>query len=366
MPADEINIFYGKTASFYGDSLTEENYHYTKGYHQWVKEILGLESYSNHGKSGNKISDVYNKVNSVNDTADIIFIMCGVNDQTYSVPIGVIGDNTTDTTYGALNLLCALLKQKYPTKIVVFITPHYQTKYPHSEGVTSYEVSKAVREVCGKYAIPIYDNFVLSGIYSTNLSTFTTDNCHWNNSAHEMVGKNLAQFMLNTFRYIHSNSVTMMTGMEITGFQFENQYHISLYVTADDLPAITNESPMFGFTMKPLTDFVPNCIRTGGMYMVAKVNDLSAGYTDVPYDNHDAIANIVNNGDGTYSVTMVQNVVSHNADRAFWCFPINMSLVVGNKFNITNAFVYVGDKQYPIHAIGGAFVGETFTTDKTE
>lgn len=197
-----VSIFSGKTASFYGDSLTEANWHYTKGYHQWVKEILGLASYKNYGVSGYKVSDVYNKVNSVSDTSDIIFIMCGVNDQTFSVPLGVMGDTTSDTTYGALNLLCGLLKQKYPTKLVVFITPHYQTNYLHNDGITSYDVSKAIREVCGKYAIPVYDNFVLSGIYTTNLSTFTTDNCHWNDKAHEMVGKNLARFVDNTFGYL--------------------------------------------------------------------------------------------------------------------------------------------------------------------
>ena len=198
------SVFKGKTASFYGDSLTEVNGHYTKGYHSWIKDLLGLASYNNYGVSGYKVSDVYNKVNSVTDTADIIFVMCGVNDQTFSVPLGTMGDNTTDTTYGALNLLCALLKQKYPTSIVVFITPHYQTKYPHSSGITSYEVSKAIREVCEKYAIPVYDNFVLSGIYSTNLSTFTTDNCHWNDIAHEMVGKNLAKFVTDSFRYVYN------------------------------------------------------------------------------------------------------------------------------------------------------------------
>lgn len=202
----EVSIFLNKTASFYGDSLTEANYHYSKGYHKWVQDILGLASYNNYGKSAYTVSAVYNMVKSVTDAADVVFVMCGVNDQTFSVPLGTLGDTKTGTTYGALNMLCALLKQKYPTSIIVFITPHYQNKYPHSGGITSYEVSKAVREVCEKYAIPVYDNFVLSGIYSTNLSAFTTDNCHWNDTAHEMVGKNLARFMLNTFRYIHGNT----------------------------------------------------------------------------------------------------------------------------------------------------------------
>jgi lysophospholipase L1-like esterase len=201
------NIFKGKTASFYGDSLTEVNGHYTKGYHSWLQDKLGFKSYNNYGVSGYKISDVYNRVKNINDTADIIFVMCGVNDQTFSVPLGTLGDTTTATSYGALDLLCSTLKTKYPTKLIVFITPHYQTKYPHSNGITSYEVSRAVKEVCEKYAIPIYDNFILSGIYSTNLSYWTTDGCHWNNKAHEMVGKNIANYMLNQFSYVVSNAV---------------------------------------------------------------------------------------------------------------------------------------------------------------
>ena len=41
------SVFAGKTASFYGDSLTGQNYHYTKGYHKWVTEILGLTDTAN-------------------------------------------------------------------------------------------------------------------------------------------------------------------------------------------------------------------------------------------------------------------------------------------------------------------------------
>lgn len=197
------NVFSGKTAAFYGDSITEQNAHYTKGYHAWVKELLGLASYNNYGTSSYKVSNVYSKVNEVSDTADIVFVMCGVNDQTFSVPLGAMGDTTTGTTYGSLHLLCNALKTKYPTSIIVFITPAYQTKYPHNSGVTSYEVSKAIKDVCEKYAIPVYDNFVLSGICDTNLSVFTTDNCHWNDVGHEMVGKNLAAYMLDTFHYVH-------------------------------------------------------------------------------------------------------------------------------------------------------------------
>ena len=201
---NENSVFAGKTASFYGDSLTEANYHYTKGYYTWVKEILGLSSLHNYGVSGYDIADVLTKMQSVTDNPDLVFVMCGVNDQTHSVPLGQFGDTTTATIYGSYDALCSYVKQKYPTKLVIFITPHYQTKYPHSSGVTSYEVSKAMLEVCQKYAIAVYDNFQLSEIYSTNLSAWTTDNCHWNNKAHEMVGKNLSDWILSTFAYLYT------------------------------------------------------------------------------------------------------------------------------------------------------------------
>jgi hypothetical protein len=69
-----------------------------------------------------------------------------------------------------------------------------------------YDVAKAVKEVCEKHSIVVYDNFVNSGIHTANLSYWTTDNCHWNDSAHEMVGKNLAKFVADSFRYVYGNT----------------------------------------------------------------------------------------------------------------------------------------------------------------
>ena len=496
----EPSVFAGKTASFYGDSLTAVNYHYTKGYHAWVKDILGLASYHNYGKSGYTVSDVYNKVNSVTDTADIIFVMCGVNDQNFSVPLGAMGDTASGTTYGALDLLCAKLKQKYPTKLVVFITPHYQTNYKHSGGVTSYEVSKAIREVCEKYAIPVYDNFVLSGIYSTNLSAFTTDNCHWNDAAHEMVGKNLARFMLSTFRYVHTSDASSHTHSyteavttaptcteagvktftcecgdsdtqsipatghiwdagivtveptettegvrtytctvcgetrtetipaieehthsyvstlvaptcteqgytehvcscgdsykdtyvdatghhyvdgfcsacgekdadysvpvktaEITGIR-SNGFHVTLYVTKDALPSIDGTAT-WGFRMKPITDFTVSAAnQTGGVYCVKAVNDLTAGYDSAASGFKPTT---VQNEDGTCSVSATKEI-SFTASRAYWAFPILLYQAVGNQFELSDYYVAIDGREYPVYAIGGAFAAETMNLTDAE
>lgn len=200
------SIFTGKTASFYGDSLTEVNWHYTKGYHKWVSEILGLTSYNNYGVSGYKVADVLNKVNSVTDTSDIIFVMVGVNDVQFNVPLGTLSELKSGTVYGNLDALCAKLREKYPTKLLVFITPAEQTKYPGTIGVSMHDIQKATKEVCERYSIVVYDCFTYGEICTTNLSYWTTDNCHWNDKAHEMVGKNLAHFVMNTFRYIPESS----------------------------------------------------------------------------------------------------------------------------------------------------------------
>ena len=206
------SIFSGLKATFYGDSLTESNYHYTKGYHSWISDILGFVSYENYGVSGYTIKNVADKIASTNATGDIIFVMAGVNDQNFHKPLGAFSDDSSaNTTYGALRLLCSTLKEKYPTKLIVYITPHYQIKYPSNLGITSYEVSKAIKEVCYQYGIPVYDNFQLSGIYpqnTTNKDLYTTDGCHWNNLGHEVVGKNIAKYMINTFGYVYTTGAS--------------------------------------------------------------------------------------------------------------------------------------------------------------
>lgn len=366
-PAQNISVFAGKTALFFGDSLTEQNYHYTKGYHAWVKEILGLASYKNYGVSGYKVSDVYNKVKTVTDSADIVFVMCGVNDQNFSVPLGAMGDNTTGTTYGALDLLCAELKSKYPTSIITFITPAYQNKYPHSSGVTSYEVSKAIREVCEKYAIPVYDNFTLSGIYNTNLSVFTTDKCHWNDTAHEMVGKNIARFVSDSFCYVYGatsgGDVTVQPeyqakNMEITGVWKDGEWHVSLYAAADALPSVGGDVE-FGVTLDRQTDFTLSSANpTGGFYMVDAINDLAAGFTP-PTGTPSRSPTLVENGDGTYTITQNYSLEVTRAERNYWCFPLNLPLEVGDKFTVSNAYIKVGGAYYPVCAIGGAFAEES-------
>ncbi len=352
------SVWKGKTAAFYGDSLTEENYHYTKGYHKWVQELLGLASYKNYGKSGWGYADVYNKVCNLTDSADIVFVGAGVNEQTYSVPLGTIADRTTDTTYGRLNLLCGMLKEKYPTSTIVFITPHYQTKYPHNDGITSYEVSKAVKEVCDRFAISVFDNFTLSGICESNLSVFTTDNCHWNDTAHEMVGKNLASFVSGGFRYAHGYSTPTIdwSGKTVTcelGDADDNSAHLVALVAVDDDmnigATITRE-----LTAVECVNMVSAAITGGNCYGNSSGEVSNASYTKNCGKSSVHTQTVSEDNTATWDVGI--QTFNRDVTESYILVPI---IVSGKSFpfsfKISDIAVKVNGNEKPILALGSFF-----------
>ena len=94
------NIFKGKTANFLGDSQTEVNYHKNKIYYEWVKEILGLSKVNNYGIGGTTIAKKNASDNTamcvryanMDNNADLICVMGGVNDRWFNNQLGNFGD----------------------------------------------------------------------------------------------------------------------------------------------------------------------------------------------------------------------------------------------------------------------------------
>lgn len=186
----------GKSAVFFGDSLTEENFQYSKGYHSWLKELLGLSYYTNYGVSGYTLKDIYYSLLNHQPAEDVIFIMGGTNDQTFSVPLGTPADTTEDTTYGCIYLLCEELKKNYSERQIIFITPSFQTAFPHAMGVTHTQIGDAIKEVCERYGFLVYDNGSLCDINESTLWQLTNDGCHWNDYCHEQIGRQMAAWLL--------------------------------------------------------------------------------------------------------------------------------------------------------------------------
>ena len=206
-----INPFKDKVANFLGDSQTEVNSHKTKIYHEWVKEILGLSTINNYGISGTTIAKKSStdttamcvRYSNMDSTADLICVMGGVNDRWFNNPMGSMNDTDPTTFYGAMDTLCQGLYNKYPGKTIIFITPTEQNNAncnnANTTGYTATDFANAMKRVCAKYCMKVFDANTTLGIYpqiTENGKVYTTDKLHLNNKGHELLGKSLANFIL--------------------------------------------------------------------------------------------------------------------------------------------------------------------------
>ena len=206
------NVFKNKIANFLGDSQTEVNNHKNKIYCDWVKEILGLSKANNYGISGTTIAKKNASDNTamcvryanMDNNADLICVMGGVNDRWFNCQLGNFGDTDPITFYGAMETLCDGLLTKYPGKTIIFITPTEQNNNgcnsANNTGYTATDFANAMKRVCAKYSIPVFDANTCSGIYplnQANASIYTTDKLHLNNKGHEVLGNKLSKFILN-------------------------------------------------------------------------------------------------------------------------------------------------------------------------
>ena len=206
------NIFKNKIANFLGDSQTEVNNHKNKIYCDWVKEILGLSKANNYGISGTTIAKKNASDNTamcvryanMDNNADLICVMGGVNDRWFNCQLGNFGDTDPITFYGAMETLCDGLLTKYPGKTIIFITPteqnHNGCNSANNTGYTATDFANAMKRVCAKYSIPVFDANTCSGIYplnQANAAIYTTDKLHLNNKGHEILGNKLSKFILN-------------------------------------------------------------------------------------------------------------------------------------------------------------------------
>ena len=215
------NIFKNKIGNFLGDSQTEVNNHKNKIYHDWVKEILGLSKANNYGISGTTIAKKNASDNTamcvryanMDNNADLICVMGGVNDRWFNCQLGNFGDTDPITFYGAMETLCDGLLTKYPGKTIIFITPTEQNNNrcnsANTTGYTPTDFANAMKRVCAKYSIPVFDANTCSGIYplnQANASIYTTDKLHLNNKGHEVLGNKLSKFILNGANVVMINN----------------------------------------------------------------------------------------------------------------------------------------------------------------
>ena len=211
----------GKKVVFLGDSITEGSgtsdieHRYTNvfaklaGCEIFVDGIGGTRFAKQTRTSKDARHDLYfiGRVDALPKEADIVVVFGGTNDFGHGdAPFGTFEDRTENTFCGAAHTLCRKLIEKYPTSIIVFMTPLHRT----TEAVTVNEIGlpcqplkkyvEAIREVCEYYSIPVLDLYKVSGMQpqvEIIKTTYMPDGLHPNNAGAEKVAKLLKGFLLS-------------------------------------------------------------------------------------------------------------------------------------------------------------------------
>ena len=213
------NEYYGKIIDWLGDSIVQDD-----DFDDRVIEYFSLvkgDGYESHGINGSTIAKDTNdtrdsmavRYSDMDDDADVIVVSGGTNDYQYSwTPFGELGDNTVETFYGALDVLCRGLITKYPTKLIFFTTPIKRNQHgsnsrreldttqdvANSLGKTLKDYCDAIKDVCAKYSIPVcdlYSESLLNPNMTAQASMFDSVGTHPNSTGKVIMARRVRGFM---------------------------------------------------------------------------------------------------------------------------------------------------------------------------
>lgn len=208
------NRFINKKWSVMGDSLTARSTlgQNVKNYTDYVSDKLGLISTNyGHGGSGYRARSNYNEAfyqiaDTLDSDTDLITIFGSFNDVCINpLNYGTVEDNTTDTTFGCMNITLDKLINNYPNAVIGVIIP---TPWG---GINDYSVNKenannyinGLIEICKKKSIPYLDLYHESNLAPWNENnanlyfhgTSETDTTHPNTLGHKRFSPQIIDFI---------------------------------------------------------------------------------------------------------------------------------------------------------------------------
>lgn len=198
---DKSHPLYGKTINVLSDSMGTTDY----AVHNWWQRICARYGCTVNNYALNGTTIAYNaerdpkfgdnfatRYVNMTDDADAVIVMGGTND--YQTPRGAWNDAVNTTFYGALNILCSGLLDKYAGKPIIFMTmPQGKTEYANNildpltalknltdTGTMSTQIrAEAMKRKCAQYSIPIVDIYNESGINGADTNQiYYYDNLH--------------------------------------------------------------------------------------------------------------------------------------------------------------------------------------------
>lgn len=230
-----------KRIAFLGDSITDKcHVGTTKNYWQYLEEILGLKP-AVYGINGDNFCGILKQAKRLKsdgaEKIDAIMIFAGTNDYNGSVPIGQwykyeeaeapIANGKTQirkrrihimdssTFKGRINAAMAYIKENFPDKQIILITPIHRGFAKFGEGNVQPDESfpnrigeyidsyvDAVKEAGNVWAVPVIDLNSLSGLFPNTPSHAQyfhkkdTDLLHPNAKGHEKMASAIAYALL--------------------------------------------------------------------------------------------------------------------------------------------------------------------------
>ena len=217
----------GKIIDFLGDSITEgsgvsdiANCRYDNRIH----ERFGLAAHYNYGIGGTRIAHQMvpsekprydlcfcGRAYNLDPSADVIVVYGGVNDYIHGdAYFGKMEDTTPATFCGAVYFLMKLLKELYPDKTVVFMTPahmHFRgdtdklpspraVKKPDAQPLQAYvDVIKARGEELGIPVLDLFEKLPIDPNNEADRAKYTVDGLHFNDDGHAILAKVLGDFL---------------------------------------------------------------------------------------------------------------------------------------------------------------------------
>lgn len=174
--------------------------------------LLGGATVENFGVKGSRIavmsdrSDSFvERLDGIDDKADIYVVFGGVNDFSRNIPLGKMGDTEVHTFYGALDYLVRHISIRTPWSKLVFMTPcktsgRREKDIPASTetnrlGLTQDAYVKAIFDVCERYAVPVIDLYKESGIsplLPEHRVLYMPDGLHFSPAGYERLAHRIA------------------------------------------------------------------------------------------------------------------------------------------------------------------------------
>lgn len=178
----------------YGDKLSSQDDTYAAR----LAVMMHAETYDNYGMNGSCMGGLHpdrfwDRYPAMNDDANLVFVFGGTNDYEQSTPVGEMGDASTRTFYGVLNLLMSSLKQKYPDAQIVFLTPMRRLRdtWKNEEGVILEDYVNAIVNMGAFYDIPVVDLYHTQSMNFVGKRGYLADGLHPTARGHKVLAEYL-------------------------------------------------------------------------------------------------------------------------------------------------------------------------------